>query len=693
MSLNKNNILLFLSLFFVMTVKSQSVEKPKDSIKSQKLEEIIITATRTSRKIATVPMPIQIVSKLAIQQSNSIRLSDILNEQTGLVTVPDFGGGEGIQLQGLDAQYTLILIDGVPLIGRSAGTLDLNRITVGNIKKIEIVKGPASSLYGSEALGGVVNIITENTKFGTKAETSFRTASFGTHDFSASINHKKENLGMQFFVNRFSSNGYDLDESTELNTVNPFVNYTFDTKLTYDFSKKTKLLLASRFYTQTQDLFTNYEQGKSNIEEWNARLELKHQHNKNWESIVELYATRYFAHEFLTNNNDKSLSSESFFNQFFFRPEYRSTIRIKKNQLTFGLGTTHESLRRTSFTTFPEFNAPYVFGQYDFNRSEKLNVVVGARFDNHNRYKSQFNPKIAFHYQFNDKFSIKSSVGRGFKAPDFRQLYFDFSNTSQGYLVLGYNVVANKLPELIKNGFIGSNTNIEGILNDFKDDLRPESSIGINFGFDYKPHEKLSFSLNAFRNDVSNLINTTIIATGNVNVFSYENIAEVFTQGFEVNTSWQTNNNLQVSLGYQFLDAKSKDALNAFKNGEVFARLTTNSPSFQLTANDYFGLDNRSKHLTNLKIFFNIPSLKLNTNLRTVYRSQFGLFDTNGNNYIDRYDDLVDGYFITDFAVNKTFFNKYILGFGIDNVLDFTNPQNINNIPGRIFYGKINIQF
>ena len=77
-----------------------------------------------------------------------------------MITVPDFGGGEGIQMQGLDAQYVLILIDGVPLVGRSAGTLDLNRISVGNIKQIEVVKGASSSLYGSDALGGVINIIT-----------------------------------------------------------------------------------------------------------------------------------------------------------------------------------------------------------------------------------------------------------------------------------------------------------------------------------------------------------------------------------------------------------------------------------------------------------------------------------------------------------------------------------------------------
>ena len=74
----------------------------------------------------------------------------------------NFIGGEGVQMQGLDSEYTLVLIDGVPLIGRSAGTLDLSRLSVGNIKQIEIVKGASSSLYGSEALGGVINIITDN---------------------------------------------------------------------------------------------------------------------------------------------------------------------------------------------------------------------------------------------------------------------------------------------------------------------------------------------------------------------------------------------------------------------------------------------------------------------------------------------------------------------------------------------------
>ena len=170
MILNKNKSYFFFALIFSFSMLSQTVDKKKDSLKTEKLDEVVITATRTIRQLSTLPMPVTIVTKEAIKKSNSVRLGDILNEQTGLITIPDFGGGEGIQLQGLDSQYTLILIDGVPLIGRSAGTLDLNRVTIGNIKQIEVVKGASSSLYGSEALGGVVNIITDTPKYGFKGE-------------------------------------------------------------------------------------------------------------------------------------------------------------------------------------------------------------------------------------------------------------------------------------------------------------------------------------------------------------------------------------------------------------------------------------------------------------------------------------------------------------------------------------------
>ena len=693
MSLNKNNIVIFFSIFFGSHIFSQEIIDTLENSKMENLEEVIVTATRTQRQLSSLPLPAQLVTNKELKNINSQRLSDILNEQTGLITVPDFGGGEGIQLQGLDSQYTLILIDGVPLIGRSAGTLDISRVSVGNIKQIEIVKGASSSLYGSEALGGVINIITKNPENNFNGTLSSRIGSFGTYDSNLNLGYKKEKISLSVFVNSFRSDGYDLDDNDVLNTIEPYDNYTLNSKLTYNFNDNTHLFLSGRYYIQNQDYVASESlKGESDIREWNSHLKLSHTYNKKWSSYFEFYATRYRAKEYL-DNTDHTRFSDSHFNQLLIRPEIRAIYsHTKKNTFIAGLGWNHETLNRTDFSTQPEFNSPYVYLQYDTQPTDRLNLILGARFDNHNKYKSQFSPKAALRYRLSNKLAFKSSIGYGFKTPDFRQLYFDFSNATVGYTVLGYNAVSTRISELQAEGQIAT---IVVPVSDFESELNPENSVGINVGLDYHPITNLKLSLNVFRNNIEDLIDTRVIAnkTNGQNVFSYYNVHDVYTQGMELNTNWRAKNGITLSGGYQLLFAKDKGVETEFKEGRVYARETPSSPSFQLKKEDYFGLFNRSKHMANLKLFYEYSPWQLNTNLRGTYRSKYGLYDTNGNTYLDKYDEFVHGYTIWDFAINKTFLQNYELGFGIDNIFDFTDSGNISNISGRIIYGKVNIQF
>lgn len=99
-----------------------------------------------------------VVAAPQLRQMGTVRLTEVLDEQTGLTIDSDHGSG--VQLQVLNPEYTLFLVDGEPLIGRTAGTLNLSRVALGNEQRMEIVKGPASALWGSEAPAGVVNIIT-----------------------------------------------------------------------------------------------------------------------------------------------------------------------------------------------------------------------------------------------------------------------------------------------------------------------------------------------------------------------------------------------------------------------------------------------------------------------------------------------------------------------------------------------------
>lgn len=692
MILNNKIELVFLLLFGTVLYGQRAVIK-NDTVRTQNLDEVIVSATRTLRQLSSLPLPVQLISNTEIRQINSLRLHNVLNEQTGLITVPDFGGGEGIQLQGLDSQYTLLLIDGVPLIGRSAGTLDLSRITVGNIKQIEIVKGASSSLYGSEAMGGVINIITEKATDGFQGSLRNRYGSFNGNDLGVNLSYKKDKVSFSTYLNSYNSDGYDLDTSTKLNTVEPFRNYTISTKVLYDFSEMANVFVSGRYYTQKQEYVASETlKGESEIREWNTHLKLEQQYNAKWNSYFEFYATRYKADEHL-NNPDNSLFSVSNFNQLLLKPEIRGSYApSKKSTFVGGIGLSHETLERTDFSTNPIFNSPYIYVQYDTNPTEKINVLVGTRFDAHNNYASQFSPKGALRYQINSTLAVKGSIGYGFKAPDFRQLYFDFSNATVGYTVLGYNAVPARIPELENEGQIA---NIVVPISAFNAELSPENSIGINVGADYKPLNTVSLSINLFRNNIKDLIDTRVIAnkTNGQNIFSYYNVNEVYTKGLEFNATWKPTTQLKIATGYQLLYAKDKKAKNAFSNGEVYARESSSSSSFQLKEAAYFGLYNRSRHMANFKVFYNIPKWSVNTNLRGVYRSKYGIYDTNGNNFLDTYDDFISGYSIWNWAINKTFYKNYQLGFGVDNFMGFTDTQNISNIAGRIVYGKLNIQF
>ena len=695
-----------LIITYQLTLAQSQVESAKDSILSQQLDEVIVTATRTERQLSSLPLPVTLVGKKQIIKSGTVRLNEILNEQTGIITVADESGFQGVQIQGIASDYILILIDGVPLVGRSAGNFDLSRLTVGNIKQIEVIKGPASSLYGSEALGGVINIITEKPKTeDLSGYASYRIGSFTQQDINLDLKQAFKKFRYGFFANRFSSNGYDLNEDVEGQTVNPFTNYTLNGRLYYDFNDKLSLFTSARFYDQNQDAgFTldsiQYE-GDTKEREWNTHARLDHKWTPNLTMAYELYYTNYIATELLADPISTDVLSDSDFNQKLFRPEVRGsyTFASKKENntglqngtLTAGMGIQLDELDRTYFDETVNFTSQYLYAQYDFNPIEKLNIIAGARFDNHSEYNNQFSPKLALRYQLNNNLSIKGSVGYGFKAPDFRQLYFDFTNSAVGYTVLGYNVALDKLQELVEQEQILSVLVTEDELDK---PLEAESSIGYNLGFNLK-HGRGNTEVNFFRNDFKNLIDTRIIARkiNGQNVFSYMNFDEIYTTGFEINSSYKITDELNISAGYQLLYAFDKQKKQDVADNQVFVRDAASGQSVALSQSDYFGLVNRSRHNANFKVYYDIPSASTNVNMRVLYRSKYAQYDTNGNDLIDNYDtSFIDGFVTVNAAVSKTFYSDFTLQVGANNLLDYTD-NNIPTMPGIQGYLKLNYQF
>lgn len=699
MILNK----LFVPMFSVVLgclTWGQESPVPIDSILQQDLDEVVVTATRTNRQLSSLPLPVTLIPQKQLQRTGVTRLNEILNEQTGIVMTPDatVGGGEGVQIQGVASDYIMVLIDGVPMVGRSSGNLDLSRFAIGNIKQVEIVKGPSSSLFGSEALGGVINIITEKPDSEKiSGQVGHRAATFNNQNTSVSIGQNKGKLGYFLFADRLRTDGFDLSPNGAGQTVNPFYNYTINGRAYFDAGTKVKVFASGRFFFQEFDI----DPSTSEEQDANAQLRIDHNPSDKSNFQYELYYTRYLTDEKTIDPVDNSLLVENDFNQQLFRPELRFNCSFDpKNTFTVGAGYNFETLNRSLFANKVSFDSQYVFLQYDFKPAKKLNIIAGGRFDNHSVYNSQLSPKLSARYDFNEKFAVKGSVGSGFKAPDFRQLYLDFTNAAGGgYSVFGKEVEASGIQRLLDNGEIA---NLVVDVNDLGQRLNAERSVGYNLGFAFKSGA-VSTDINFFRNDFDNLIDTRILASkiNGQNVFGYINRESVYTQGLELDVKYRPLNNLNLSAGYQLLYAFDKDKEEALDNGEVFGRDPETLQTIRLTQEDYFGLENRSRHTLNFKVFYEVPKWDADANLRVVYRSRFGLTDRNGNDLLDNFDDsFVDGYALVNLSLGKTFFKHYQLQLGANNLLDFkgqnplaTQDNEILVNPGIQFFTRLNIQF
>jgi outer membrane receptor for ferrienterochelin and colicins len=683
-------------IFLLTTFISFSQE---DSSKPKQLDEIVITATRTERKLGNVAVPVQLISAKTIQQSGSVRLNDILQEQTGLfitssgATTSAGGGvfGNGVQIQGLSPDYTLILIDGEPIIGRQGGILDLSRLTVSNIKKVEIVKGPSSSLYGSEAMGGVVNIITEQPKQN-KIDASFRYGRFNSTDANLTYSIKKDKWGLQLFGNRNSSDGFDLDKTMPGKTVDPYKNYTGQLRYNYQLSAKTKISLSGRYYNEIQKNFFPIQDistgadiniiGDGRIKDININPVITQQFNNNLRSSLRLYFSRYEYEQTLKKETDKSLYYHDFFQQDFYRAENQTDWKWQKNNyLSIGGGVVAEKLNTTRYAGKRSNDVRYVFLQNEWKTNDKFTIIGGLRYDDNTAYQSKLSPKLAAQYKINSKLRVNASYGAGFKAPDFRQLFLNFMNTAAGgYVVYGANeITITELETQKQQGIL-----IEIVPNAYKlAFLKPEISKGINAEVRYDVNEKLNFNINLFRNDIDNLIQVDIIAyrSNNAPVYSYFNVKKAFTQGAELQVQYVLGKYIQIQGGYQFLMTADKEDLQKIKDGIVFTRDLQTGNDTKVRRSDYAGLPNRSSHMLNAKLFYDNTATGWSGSFRAIYRSRWGTYDKEGNGIINRSDEFAKGFVQLNIAAAKTI-KHFKIQAGIDNLFNYKDVLNLPAQPG-----------
>jgi outer membrane receptor for ferrienterochelin and colicins len=703
----------------LITVACFAQDKPVDgdTLATKQLDEVIITATRNERTMGALPMPVSLIPKNQIKTMGSLRLNDILTEQTGLVVVPQVNAqGNGIQIQGFNPDYTLILIDGEPIIGRYTGSLELSRIAVGNIKQIEIVKGPSSSLYGSDALAGVINIITDRPQ-GARVNAAIRYGTNNTLDVNGDVGFTKKKLGVYLYGNRYHTDGYDLSPQNFGKTVSPFTNYTINSKITYRFSPRTDISVAGRFFNEDQVFRFEVESngsrirtaGNGNTQDWNFNPVFTHRFSDKLKTIARFYSTHYQTETYLNLETDGSEYYHDDFKQSFTRPELNAEYFFnEKNILTLGAGYIKEMVQTSRYGDEEKRyqETSYGFFQHEWLPIQKLSVIAGGRYDYNSIYEGQFSPKLSSRYELNKKITFKISGGVGFKAPDFRQLYFNFNNSAAGgYSVLGTEVAIDRLAELDGEGQIQTYLFDPALLGN----LQAERSVSINAGANMEVLPSLKMDLNVFHNSINNLIETQAVAitTSGQSIYSYRNILRAYTQGIESNFTYPIAKYLNLSAGYQLLYAKDKDVAEAVKAGEVYWRDPYTLVTKQLKPGEYFGLYNRSRHMGNIKLFYDHKPSGWEGSLRVIYRGKYGIgnirgniqgevippSDTNSNSILDVYDDFVEGYALVNLSAAKTIKSSLRFQVGVDNLFDYTEPVLIPNLPGRLYYASISYSF
>jgi outer membrane receptor for ferrienterochelin and colicins len=669
---------------------------------------MVITATRTRRDIEDVSIPVTVVSNEEIESSGSTRLSDILLEQTGLNIISDHG--TGLQMQGFDPDYTLIMIDGQPVIGRSAGTLNLDRLSVGDVKQIEIVKGPSSALWGSDALAGVINIITEKGNQPLAWDVSGQLGSNTSYDGSTNVTVRREKISGQLFANMNGSAGYDLNKETIAPTVPEYNSSTFSGGIDYKLSPALSVGLKARYYQEGLSSFRD-------IEVDNTEVRIRNEENQDNYSITPEISLRigerqvFDASAYLSRFNSRSESrftdiggvyTNGIFEQALNKYEIKSSTFWSKDHTTvFGLGMNHEELVSANYANVPAFQSYFVFGQHEWNLNEELSFTTGFRFDAHSEYASQWSPKFSGLYKPNEIIHIRASVGGGFKAPEFRQLYLNFTNAQAGYSVFGFNTVVEGVERLQNEG------EIDELLIDplAIRDIKAEQSFAYNAGFDLFPFDGVQLRVNAYRNNVQDLIDTRRIAvkTNGQSVFSYFNLNKIYTRGIESELRFVPGNSekVRVSFGYQFLDARRE--ITREVDEVVDGRVVTK------TRKEYIPMLNRSRHTWNAKLFYTFERLGIESNLRFLYRGRYWFSDSNNNNRPDEGEyaldpnefpdntflEVAESYarkVIVNASLAKTFGERYQLQVGADNILNFQSARFMPSTPGRTFYAQFKIQ-
>ena len=516
---------------------------PKDSntLIDNVLSDIIVTATRSEINTAEAPGSVTVISRKEIEKKSGESVLDLIRGTTGITLQGvGTGGRKAISLRGMNSKHTLILVDGkrIPSSNDSIGPntdFQYDWVPTGNIERIEVVRGPMSVLYGADALGGVVNIITRKPS---------KTLS-GNFKLTDRLSDRGSQNGGDGHDVEFNLNGSANDKLQFSVGVQHTRRSSFESKLKEDQSaiegrKKQQLTLGLDWQpAEGHNIEFDVIQGKEDRwydtktrrgQLYQSQYDIdRDQVSLGWKgSIGDINTTLRAYQSSIDIKNNATNGVRATAPQKLTDTTLEGNINFtvgEKQSFTAGFEHRIEKLKNSNLANGEdEVTLNSIYLQDEIDLSENLLFTLGARVDDHEVFGNETSPLASLAWNATDNLILKSSYGHGFKAPNIKQVSPDYVFSLGTIKVTG-------------------NPN-----------LKPETNDAFELGANYST-EKYTIDATLFDNKVKDLIELT----GPISDRTYKNISEAHLKGIEVSTKINLIKNLNLNTSYQYLDAKDGD--------------------------------------------------------------------------------------------------------------------------------------
>lgn len=529
---------------------------PDDPTSVDDMDELVVTATRTPGRLGDSPVAVEVVGRDELEGSGADTLAEVLERQPGVQVTRSFRGAT-LRMNGLDSDYVLVLVDGQPVQGRVGGAIDLSRFPVERIERLELVRGAASALYGADAIGGVVNIITRQGERGAAVVARMGAGAIVGDATEASLTRYPGALPLTWWPGaapnatvdsnvsasvggeRWSSWSLASIQSTPALTKPGELGTQFDGQATGSFSERLDYRVTDDHRWTAQAAYT--QRRAAAIEESDAGAIIDRAQSTEFVEASIGPDILFGSRGRLTTNlawsafRDQTLldqrgataldTYEETWDHATELDVVGTVVPTDRHAVTSGVELRHEVLR-TDRLRQPEVDRQRgsvfvqdVWEATDTEQAQQLMVVSGVRYDRDSLFGDAWSPRLALRWDPTRTVVVRGSVGRGFRAPPFKDLYLSFANLGAGYTVDGNPA------------------------------LEPETAWNETLSVGWAPHSDLAFDLVAQRTDLQNMIaaeTVALAAAGEPARYSYVNIDEAWTQSVDFTAGWQADELLEL---------------------------------------------------------------------------------------------------------------------------------------------------